>query len=474
MHTWNLVPCPPKRKIIQSKWVFKVKRHPDKTVQKLKARLVAMGYSQVHGLDYQEIFEPTLCLETLRLICSLLAIQNWTGCQVNFKTAFLNSHLDQPVYVEQPPSFKDPLHPDWVCKVNRSLYGLKQSPCQWNIELDKALRHLGLSNSKYNPTLYFKISNGKLVGALTAHVDDLAIVGKHHFVNNLIRDLGKTFKIGADEDLHHFLSIEITRDQPSRFLFMNQSHYIDEMCTRFLGGEHTPVTTPTNSLFKSLHRCAVDKPALSGPYSQLIGSMLWVSQCTRPDISFAINRLLQHLRNPSKYHWTATIRMLNYLVSTKNLQLRLGGELTCSGYSDSDWAEDRDDRRSTSAYTYRLGDGAISWKSRKQATLSLSSTEAEYKALSDSCKEGLWIRHILTELHLCPDTPIPLHVNNEGAKALARNPEHHARTKHIHARYHFICECIQEDEISLLHVSTRDMLANMLTKPLTRVLLELN
>jgi hypothetical protein len=146
--------------------------------------------------------------------------------------------------------------------------------------------------------------------------------------------------------------------------------------------------------------------------------------------------------------------VLNYLVSTKNLQLRLSGELTCSGYSDSDWAEDRDNRRSTSAYTYRLGDGAISCKSRKQATVSLSSTEAEYKALSNSCKEGLWIRHILTELHLCPDTPITLHVDNEGAEALARNPEHHARTKHIHARYHFIRECIQEDKISLLHVST--------------------
>jgi hypothetical protein len=166
------------------------------------------------------------------------------------------------------------------------------------------------------------------------------------------------------------------------------------------------------------------------------------------------------------------VRILNYLVSTKDLRLRLGGDLTLSGYTDSDWAEDRDDRRSTSAYTYRVGDGAISWKSRKQATVSLSSTEAEYKALSDSCKEGLWLRHLLTELRLRPDTPIPLHVDNEGAEALAKNPEHHARTKHIHARYHFIRECVQNEEITLLHVSTKDMLADMLTKPLARVSLE--
>jgi hypothetical protein len=185
-----------------------------------------------------------------------------------------------------------------------------------------------------------------------------------------------------------------------------------------------------------------------------------------------VNRLSQHLRDPSEAHWQAAVRVLNYLVTTKDLRLRLGGKLNCSGFSDSDWAEDRDDRKSTSAYTYQIGDGAISWKSRKQATVSLSSTEAEYKALSDSCKEGLWLRHVLTELALRPNTAIPIHVDNEGAEALAKNPEHHARTKHIHARYHFIRECIQQNEVELLHVSTKDMLADMLTKPLARILLE--
>jgi hypothetical protein len=203
MHTWKLVPPLQKRKIIKSKWVFKIKHLPNLTIQKLKARLAAMGYSQVHGLDYQEIFAPTLCLKPLCLICSLLAIRNWKGQQVDFKTAFLNGHLNQPVQMKQPPGFKDPAHPDWVCEVNKLLYGLKQLPRQWNIELNKALCQLGLSNSKYNPTLYFKIVNNKLVGALTAHVDELAIVGEPAFVDKLIEDLSKQFKIGAYEDLHH-------------------------------------------------------------------------------------------------------------------------------------------------------------------------------------------------------------------------------------------------------------------------------
>ncbi|KAI7942641.1 hypothetical protein MJO28_012668 [Puccinia striiformis f. sp. tritici] len=472
MNTWRLVPRPQKRKIIKSKWVFKVKRRPDRSIQKLKARLVAMGYSQIHGLDYDEVFSPTLRLETLRLIFSLLASRNWKGRQVDFKTAFLNGHLDHTVYMEQPPGFVDPQHPDWVCQLDRSLYGLKQSPRQWNAELHQALISLGLSNSKYDPTLYYKLDNSRLIGALTTHVDDLAIVGEPSFVDSLITSLGSKFQIGADEDLHHFLSLKITRSLEDRLVFLNQSHYIDELCDRFLQGKSVSVLNPADSNFKNLRKKSDDDPPSSGPYNQLIGSLLWVSQCTRPDVSFVVNRLSQHLRDPSEAHWQAAVRILNYLVTTKHIKLRLGGKLELSGYSDADWAEDRDDRRSTSAYTYQIGIGAISWKSRKQATVSLSSTEAEYKALSDSCKEGLWLRHLLSELHLRPNTAIPLHVDNEGAEALAKNPEHHARTKHIHARYHFIRECLQNDEISLLHVSTNDMLADMLTKPLNRILLE--
>ncbi|PLW34299.1 hypothetical protein PCASD_17274 [Puccinia coronata f. sp. avenae] len=424
------------------------------------------------SIDYDEVFSPTLRLETLRLILGLLGSRSWKGQQVDFKTAFLNGHLDTPVFMEQPPGFKDPQHPDWVCEVNRSLYGLKQSPRQWNIELHKALLDLRLSNSSYDPTLYFKIQSGKLVGALTTHVDDLAIVGEPTFVDDLISAVGKRFVISADEDLNHFLSIKITRDIPNRHVFLNQAHYIKEISERFLDGNSHTVSTPTDFYFKNLTHKTSSDPSSPGPYPQIIGSLLWISQCTRPDISFAVNKLLQYLRDPSLSHWYAAVRILNYLVTTADLKLRLGGSLECSGYSDSDWAEDRDDRRSTSAYTYRMGDGAISWKSRKQATVSLSSTEAEYKALSDSCKEGLWLRHLLTELHLRPADPIPVHVDNKGAEALAKNPEHHARTKHIHARYHFIRECIKDDTISLLHVSTADMLADMLTKPLSRVLLE--
>lgn len=198
---------------------------------------------------------------------------------------------------------------------------------------------------------------------------------------------------------------------------------------------------------------------------------MWVAQSTQEDISFAVNRLSQFLCDPSSAHWYAALRVLRYLITTKDLKLRLGGDLKLSGYTDSDWAEDRFDRRSTSAYTYRIGSGSISWKSWKQPTVSLSSTEAEYKALSNSCKEAIWLGNLLFELNLRPMSPIPLHVDNEGAEALAKNPEHHTRTKNIDARYHFIRECVSLGKVKVRHVSTKDMIADMLTKPLSYPLL---
>lgn len=472
MGTWKLVPRPAKRKIIRSKWVFKVKRRVDKSILRLKARLVAMGYSQEKGIDFDKVFAPTTRIETLCLVCSLLATKKWAGYQIDFKTAFLNGKLDKPVYMTQPPGFEDPDHPDWVCEVSGALYGLKQSPRQWNKELHEALVSLGLTQSKFDPTLYFIIKNDKLACAIAVHVDDLAVVGTEEIIQPLIKKLASKFKIGAQEKLHHFLSLKIERDIPNRYVYLSQEHYIEELAERFLSSEHRHVSTPTDSYFKDLHPRKPEEAVSSGSYSSLIGALLWAAQCTRADISFAVGRLSQFLHDPSDLHWHAALRVLNYLISTKNLRLRLGGKLTVCGYADSDWAEDRTDRRSTSGYTYRIGDGAISWKSKKQPTVSLSSTEAEYKALSDSCKEALWLQNLLSELHLRPRSPIPLHVDNEGAEALSRNPEHHTRTKHIDARYHFIRECVRDGDVKVHHVSTKDMVADMLTKPLPRVMLE--
>lgn len=240
----------------------------------------------------------------------------------------------------QPPAMEDPEHPDWVYEVTNSLYGLKQSPCLCNRELHAAFLSLGLLQSKFDPTLYFMTCNGRLVCAIATHVDDLAVTGEKVFSGPIMNGLGSKFKIGAREELHHFLSLKITRDRQNKFVFVDQQHYIDELCGRSLNNAHTTVSTPTSLSFKDLKPCSQNESPLPGPYSSLVGALFWAAQCTRPDVSFPVNRLSQLFHNPSSSHWDAALRVLNYLVSTKSLCLRLSGSLTCKGYSDSDCAKD--------------------------------------------------------------------------------------------------------------------------------------
>lgn len=203
---------------------------------------------------------------------------------------------------------------------------------------------------------------------------------------------------------------------------------------------YSPVkeATPTDSFFKDLTtRTLLEKPS-PGTHPSNLGALLWIAHCVRADVAFAVNRLSQFLCDPYEAHWSAAVRILNYLLSTKSLQLKLGGDLSCSGYSDLDWAQDKLTRHLTLGYTYRIGVGAISWKSRKHKTVSLSSTKAEYKAVSDLPKEALWLKHLLTELHLQPQDLIPLHVGNEGAKALAQR----SRPKPLSSRFYKTYTCL--------------------------------
>lgn len=189
-----------------------------------------MRYTQEKGIDYNEVLAPTTRLKTLRLVLSLLGSKDWEGYQVDFKTAFLDSKLDTTIYMTQPPGMEDPAHPDWVCEVSNSLYGLKQSPRLWNRELHAAFLSLGLLQSRFYPTLYFMTRNNWLVCAIATHVDDLAVTGEKAVIGRVMDGLGSKFKIGAREELHHFLSLKITQDRHNQFVFVDQQHYIDNLC----------------------------------------------------------------------------------------------------------------------------------------------------------------------------------------------------------------------------------------------------
>lgn len=252
-------------------------------------------------------------------------------------------------------------------------------------------------------------------------------------------------------------------------MYLSQAYYIDNLCAQFFpdSSSITTTKTPTASDFKDLGPRKPSEHSSPGAYSSLSGALLWVAQSTQSDILFAGICLSQFLCDPSVAHWYATLQVLRYLIPTKDLKLCLGRDIELSGYTDSNWAEDRFNRCSTLTYTFQIGSWSIPWKYQKQPTVSFSSTKAEHKALSDSCKEAIWLGNLLSEIHLCPMSPIPLRVENEGAEALAKNPEHHTCTKHINARYYFFRECVSLGRVKVCHVLTKDMIADMLTKPLS-------
>lgn len=389
---------------------------------------------------------------------------------MDIKSAFLNGDLHEQIYMEQPEGFKDPENPDWVCEIMRSLYGLKQSPRQWNKKLHEFLISIQLTQSSHDPSIYFKKVNNVLQGMIVTHVDDIAITGTDAFVDLMASKLRSTFEISKDEPLSHFLSLNIKRES-KHTASVNQTHYIDDLVERFKPSKSS-TKTPTSDEFKLLVPDETGSK-FEKPYSSLIGGLLWVAQCSRPDVAFAVNRLSQFLQRPNQSHWDAGMRVLSYLNHTRKMKLMLGGEnLDVKAYSDADWAEDRHERKSTTGYVFCLGEGVISWRSRKQKTVSLSSTEAEYMAMSDACREAKWLLYLVNELGITSNKPINLCVDNEGAEALARNPSHHSRTNHIHTRYHFVRECVKDEAVTLHHVSTADMRADMLTKGLGRVMLE--
>lgn len=259
------------------------------------------------------------------------------------------------------------------------------------------------------------MSKDKLLGMIVVHVEDLAVTGKNPLIKRFIPQPKQKFEISRDEPLSHFLSLQILRESP-KTASINQKHYIDDLVEKFLPNHSRSAPTLTHNNFKLLiPKTSPDE--IDKPYSSAVGGLLWVAQCTRADVSFAVNRFSQFLQRPSKTHWEVALQVLSYLHRSKSKKLVLDGDLsTVNAYSDADWAEDRHERESTTRYMFKLGEEVISWRSRKQQTVSLSNTEAEYMALSDSGREAGWIFHLLSELTIVKEKSITMNIDNEGAE----------------------------------------------------------
>ena len=479
--TWTLVDSVLKgRKTVKSKWVFKVKTKPDGSLDRYKARLVAKGYTQREGIDYTETFAPVVRYESVRTLIAISALEDLEMCQFDIKTAFLYGHLKEDIYMNQPEGYED--GSGRVCKLQKGLYGLKQSPRCWNDKFHSFLSSYGLIRSEADHSVYQSQSSSEKI-ILGLYVDDgLLCCSSKRTMERMLQEMSNNFEVKVG-DPSCFVGLELKRDRDKRRIEVCQKGYIKRVLEKYNMSNCTSAVTPGDSglkLSKSMSpSTAEEKEEMKNvPYRQAIGSLNFISVCTRPDISYELSRCAQFCENPGQQHWTRVKRILRYLQGSK--ERKLVYELPSSsiptfepiGYSDSDWAGCPDSRRSTTGFIFTLAGAPVTWSSKQQKTVALSSTEAEYMSASDSAKDAKWIRQLLHDLGYECLTPTPIMVDNQGAIHLSKNPGHHQRTKHIDIKYHFIRQEHENGVIELKYLPTQEQPADMMTKTLVGSKLE--
>jgi Reverse transcriptase (RNA-dependent DNA polymerase) len=367
-----LVPASEAQNVVGCKWVFKTKRKSTGEIERHKARLVAKGYTQEAGLDYTDTFSPVIKPTTIRLVLSLAVTYHWPIKQLDVNNTFLHGNMNETIYMTQPPGFSDPLHPNHVCELHKTLYGLHQSPRAWYQKLSETLILLGFKPASSDPSLFLYRKGADLM-FLLVYVDDIILTGNNtsllHYFTKL---LDQKFTIKNLDNLHFFLGIEVTQHDTG--LILTQSRYIYSILERAKMTGAKPVSTPmaTSPALSKFEGISMSDPLLD---RNIIGALQYAT-ISRPDIAFAVNRVSQFMHNPSELHWVAVKRILRYLNGSLDHGLRIcaSTDNKLYGFSDSDWAGCPDDRKSTTGYLIFLGPNLISWCSKKQPTVARSST----------------------------------------------------------------------------------------------------
>lgn len=467
--TWELCDLPHGRKAIGSKWIFKTKTDEHGNPVQNKARLVAQGFSQKFGTDYDQVFAPVARQTTFRILLSVASKQKMIVHHLDVETAFLNGKLHETIYMRQPPGFECS-DKSKVCRLKKAIYGLKQAAKSWNDEIHRVLTEQNFEQSKADPCLYTKKINGEWVYILI-YVDDITVAAKSvESVNAVKAMLQSNFSIKDLGAIKHYLGIEITRDKQGIF-YMNQGKYINKIVNNF-GMTNAKASNVPMGMSYGKQSTSKESLLLSNEkYRSLVGCLLYISVNTRPDISASIAILGQKVSKPSQEDWNELKRVLKYLKGTAHLKLALGnsqfnGELLF-GYSDANFAEDKHDRKSNSGHVFLVNGATVCWSSRKQSMVSLSTCEAEFIALSEACRAASWVRRLLTDMKQRIKGPTTIYEDNQSCLKLIEEEERLSeRSKHIDTRFYFIKDYIVKGLIYAKYCPTEKMLADALTKPL--------
>uniref|UniRef100_A0AAV1U9T2 Reverse transcriptase Ty1/copia-type domain-containing protein n=1 Tax=Peronospora matthiolae TaxID=2874970 RepID=A0AAV1U9T2_9STRA len=414
-----------------TKWVFKIKRKADGSIEKYKARLVAKGFRQKHGIDYTETFSPVVKYVTLRMVIAISKHFGWPIDQLDVVTAFLYGVMKEQVFCVIPEGF----------------------------ELDM---------SGFDPCLYITTSDGHCVFILV-YVDDVLVTGSSlELVAQTKHDLKTRFEMTDSGKCAFVLGIELL-DGEDGSVTLCQRRYVDDILKRFGMDDCKAVASPVDMSSRLVSSDATTK--VDAPFREAVGALMHLATATRPDIAFGVGYVSRFMENPQEEHWVAVKRIFRYLQGTKThgICYKPSARIDFRGYSDADWAGDLTDRKSTSGYTFMLLGAPVSWGSKKQPSVSLSTTEAEYIALSLAIQEGKWIHRLLCEIVMAANEEGPelmIHEDNQSCIKMTKNPVNHGRAKHIDIKYHHIRDEVKRGEVKLKYCETAVMLADIMTKGL--------
>ncbi|KAG7556870.1 Retrotransposon gag domain [Arabidopsis suecica] len=464
-HTWEEGELPRGKKAVTSKWVFTIKYKSNGDIECYKARPVARGFTQTYGEDYLDTFAPVAKLHTVRVVLSLATNLEWELWQMDVKNAFLQGELEEEVYMKPPPGLEDHNAPGKVFKLKKAIYGLKQSPRAWYHKLSTTLLKRGFKKSEADNTLFTLPSKEGIV-VILVYVDDIIISGNDKVgIQETKTFLKSVFDIKDLGELKYFLGIEVCRSKEG--LFLSQRKYTLDLLSQVgkLGAK--PAKTPLEDDYKANRKGELDNKPFEDvtQYRRLVGKLIYLT-ITRPDICFAVNVVSQHMQAPTLHHWNMVTRILKYLKGAPGQGIWMGCNKNTElvGYCDADYAGDTKDRSSTTGYCTFIGGNLVTWRSKQQKVVSLSSAEAEYRAMRKLTTELMWLKALLKDFGIDTPKPITMHCDNQAAIHIASNSVFHERTKHIEVDCHKVREQVQLGVILPCYTKSEEQLADIFTK----------
>jgi hypothetical protein len=489
--TWQLIDNPKDHPVLTGKWVFAIKVLSPTQVR-FKARWVARGFNQQYGVDYKETFAPVMHAQSWHILIALAARTGFKIRQFDVSNAFLNGKLTEKVYLEQPHGFT--VGQNKICKLTKSLYGLKQAANVWNQELEHILTSQMHFTQIVSDSVVFVRTSDQVKVIVGGHVDDLLVLAPtDDHLDQFGKELASHLKIKFG-DLEVFLGVEVEQDAITGTICIHQHRKIVNLLTDCGMISAKPVSTP---LQPNINLSRADCPTTAQErhgidqteYRSIVGKLMHIMTMSRPDICAAVKQLAEAFDNPGKNHIDALKWLLRYLVGSKDFVITYLGwkdprstkfNVKLHGYYDADWARDEHDSKSRSGYVFLIGGGAVSWWSGKQDIVATSTTHAEYVAQDCATRELVWILEFLNEIGFAPEEVTKVFGNmkptlfgdNQSAQAIARNPVKHKLSKHFRCKLHYIREQLKNNVLNLVYCPSSLNTADVMTKPLSKGVFE--